>query len=59
MARKVDRFVNRGAHCCLCQAWPAPIERWIEGRIMLTCKACSEKPSTLARLSEIASVEWN
>ena len=39
MDRKVDRFVRRGAGCCLCRAWPAPCESWIDGRIMLTCRA--------------------
>jgi hypothetical protein len=59
MNRKVDRFVRRGAHCCLCRTWPAPIESWVSGRIMLTCRTCAGKPSTPARLEEIASVEWN
>ena len=57
--RKVDRFVRRGAHCCLCRAWPAPVESWVDGRIMLTCRSCSGKADTLARLEEIASMEWN
>jgi hypothetical protein len=57
--RKVDRFVRRGAHCCLCRSWPAPVESWVSGRIMLTCRTCAGKPSTPARLEEIASVEWN
>jgi hypothetical protein len=59
MERKVDRFVRRGAHCCLCRSWPAPTEHWIDGRIMLVCRCCSAKPDTPARLREIASVEWN
>jgi hypothetical protein len=59
MARKVDRFVRRGAHCCLCRTWPAPVESWVDGRIMLTCRTCAGKPSTPARLKEIAAVEWN
>jgi hypothetical protein len=37
MDRKVNRFVRRGAHRCLCRAWPAPGENWVAGRIMLTC----------------------
>jgi hypothetical protein len=57
--RKVDRFVKRSAHCCLCRHWPAPVESWIHGRIMLVCRSCSGKPNTQARLREIASVEWN
>jgi hypothetical protein len=59
MDRKVDRFVRRGAHCCLCRTWPAPVESWIDGRIMLTCRSCSGKADTQARLEEIAAVEWN
>ena len=59
MDRKVDRFVRRGAHCCLCRTWPAPVESWIAGRIMLTCRSCSGKADTMARLAEIALVEWN
>jgi hypothetical protein len=59
MNRKVDRFVRRGAHCCLCRSWPAPVESWVAGRIMLVCRSCSGKASTPARLEEIASVEWN
>jgi hypothetical protein len=59
MERKVDRFVKRGAHCCLCRRWPAPVENWVSGRIMLVCRPCSEKPDTTARLREVASVEWN
>jgi hypothetical protein len=59
MARKVDRFVRRGAHCCLCHTWPAPVESWVNGQIMLVCRSCSGKPNTLARLREIAAVEWN
>jgi hypothetical protein len=59
MERTVDRFVRRGAHCCLCQGWPAPVQSWIDGRIMLVCRSCSGKPNTLARLKEIAMVEWN
>jgi hypothetical protein len=58
MEKKVTRFIKRGAHCCLCRRWPAPIEIWIDGRIMLACRSCSGKPHTLARLKEIASVEW-
>ncbi len=57
--KKVDRFVRRGAHCCLCQTWPAPCESWVDGKIMLTCRACAGKPSTPARLAEIRAVEWN
>jgi hypothetical protein len=57
--RKVDRFVRRGAHCCLCRSWPAPVESWVAGRIMLTCRTCAGKPNTLAHLEEIAAVEWN
>jgi hypothetical protein len=56
---KVDRFVRRGAHCCLCRTWPAPVESWVSGRIMLVCRTCAGKPSTPKRLEEIASVEWN
>jgi hypothetical protein len=59
MERKVSRLIKRGAHCCLCRRWPAPVENWIGGRIMLTCRSYSGKPSTLARLKEIAMVEWN
>jgi hypothetical protein len=59
MARKVDRFVRRGAHCCLCRTWPAPVESWVDGRITLTCRACAWRPSTAARLEEIAVNEWN
>jgi hypothetical protein len=59
MARKVDRFVRRGASCCLCRHWPAPIESWIDGRIMLVCRSCSGKPDTMSRLQEIRAVEWN
>ena len=56
---KVDQFVRRGACCCLCRTWPAPVESWVAGRIMLVCRTCSEKASTPARLQEIAAVEWN
>jgi len=59
MDRIVDRFLRRGAHCCLCRTWPAPVESWVCGRIMLTCRTCSEKPSTPARLEEIPVIEWN
>jgi hypothetical protein len=59
MARKVDRFVKRGAHCCICRSWPAPVESWVSGRIMLTCRTCAAKPETAARLREIAEVEWS
>ena len=58
MERKVDRFVRRGACCCLCQSWPAPCESWVSGRIMLVCRSCAGKPSTPARLMEIRAVEW-
>ncbi len=58
MARKVDRFVKRGAHCCLCHRWPAPIESWVEGRIMLVCRSCAARPDTRVRLKEIAEIEW-
>ncbi len=58
MARKVDRLVRRGAHCCLCQSWPAPVESWVEGRIMLTCRICAARPDTRVRLEEIAEIEW-
>ena len=47
-----------GAHCCVCRTWPAPVETWVSGRIMLTCRSCAGKPSTRARLEEIAAVEW-
>jgi len=57
--RKVDRLVRRGAHCCLCRTWPAPVESWVAGRIMLTCRTCAGRPSTAARLEEIAVNEWN
>jgi len=57
--RKVDRFVRRGACCCLCRCWPAPVESWVDGRIMLVCRSCAGMASTPARLEEIASVEWN
>lgn len=40
-------------------ARPGSIESWIDGRIMLMCRSCSEKPDALARLEEIAAVEWN
>jgi hypothetical protein len=58
MARKVDRFVRRGAGCCLCRRWPAPVESWVSGRIMLCCRTCAARPDTAARLREIADVEW-
>jgi hypothetical protein len=58
MARKVDRFVQRGAHCCLCHRWPAPVDFWVEGRIMLTCRICATRPDTRVRLEEIAEIEW-
>ena len=58
MARKVDRLVARGAHCCLCRNWPAPFESWVEGRIMLCCRACAARPDTRVRLEEIAEIEW-
>jgi hypothetical protein len=45
--------------CCLCQSWPAPVENWVGGRIMLVCRSCAGKPSTPARLAEIRAVEWD
>ncbi len=59
MNRRVDRFVRRGASLLSLPHLARPVQSWIDGRIMLTCRSCSEKPDTVARLEEIAAVEWN
>jgi hypothetical protein len=56
--RIVDRWIRRGASCCLCKRWPAPYDRRVHGRLLLLCRSCQSKPDSSARIEEIIFTEW-
>jgi hypothetical protein len=58
VARTVDRFIRRGAACCLCSAWPAPCDHHVNGHLLLLCRTCEARPDAMARLTELVTVDW-
>jgi hypothetical protein len=57
-ARTIDRFIRRGACCVLCGERWALCDRRIGSRLVLLCRSCDALPSAMARIGEIAAVEW-
>jgi hypothetical protein len=55
---QVNRWVERGAACVLCNHWPASCDHLVRGRIMLVCRTCEARADTRVRLEEIALVDW-
>jgi hypothetical protein len=54
----IDRWVQRGASCCLCGAYPAAKDHWVAGKLLLLCRVCDRRPDALTRVQELVTVDW-